>query len=122
MSSLAGRFLPPAAGNVQSSRVLSPSSVSLESMTRETKELLERALKLPPKDRVKLARELLESVPESAASDGREELSAEWKAEIERRLADEPSAEDPWHTGEEVLARLREELDKKRPRKPRRGT
>jgi len=93
-------------------------------MTRETKELLDRALKLPVPDRVKLAQELLDSVPVDDTGDGADarELSPEWKTEIATRLRDEPEPGKPWATGEEVIARLRRELETKRPRKRRRGS
>jgi putative addiction module component (TIGR02574 family) len=77
-------------------------------MTREGHDLLERALKLSPAERMKLATEILDSVGDEAEDDA--ELSPEWREEIERRLQDEPKPGKPWPTGEEVIARLRREL------------
>lgn len=78
-------------------------------MTREGHELLERALKLSPAERMKLAHEILDSVGHAEAED-EAESSPEWREEIERRLQEEPKSEKPWPTGEEVIARLRREL------------
>lgn len=79
-------------------------------MTREGHDLLERALKLSPADRLKLAHEILDSVGDDAEAEDDAELSPEWREEIERRLQDEPKPGKPWPTGEEVVARLRREL------------
>lgn len=78
-------------------------------MTREGHDLLERALKLSPAERMKLAHEILDSVGDDAEVEDAE-LSPEWREEIERRLQDEPKPGKPWPTGEEVVARLRREL------------
>jgi putative addiction module component (TIGR02574 family) len=78
-------------------------------MTREGHDLLERALKLSPAERMKLANEILDSVGDEAGDDDAE-LSPEWREEIERRLQDEPKPGEPWPSGEEVVARLRREL------------
>jgi putative addiction module component (TIGR02574 family) len=92
-------------------------------MTRSGREILERALKLAPAERLKIAHEIIESVPvDDDLEDDGAELSAEWRGEIERRLAEEPAPGNPWPTGEEVMARLRGELKKGRARKKRRGS
>lgn len=77
-------------------------------MTREGHDLLERALKLSPADRMKLAHEILDSVGDETEEDA--DVSPEWREEIERRLQDEPKPGKPWPTGEDVIARLRREL------------
>ena len=59
---------------------------------------------------MKLANEILDSVGDEAGDDDAE-LSPEWREEIERRLQDEPKPGKPWPSGEEVVARLRRELD-----------
>jgi len=53
-------------------------------MTRETTELLEKALKLPPKARAALIARLIESL--DGAKDDDSEVA--WQAEIDRRARD----------------------------------
>ncbi len=53
-------------------------------MTRETTELLDRALKLPPKARAALIARLIESL--DGANDEGSEVA--WQAEIDRRARD----------------------------------
>jgi putative addiction module component (TIGR02574 family) len=68
------------------------------------KVLRDQAMQLPPEERLKLAYDLLESVPEA---DDDFELTDEQKAEIERRMAEherDPSSAIPL---EEFMARLR---------------
>lgn len=72
-------------------------------MRKAARELLHKALELSEAERVRLARTLLESVEDGSDEAG---LSPDWRAELERRLADEPTAEKPWETGEQLLARL----------------
>lgn len=79
-------------------------------MTREGHDLLERALKLSPADRMRLAHEILDSVGDEAEAEDDADLGPEWREEIERRLQDEPKPGKPWPSGEEVIARLRREL------------
>ena len=76
-------------------------------MTESTRDLLKRALELPPKERAELVREL-------GASLGDEDLASDeldFAAELERRAA-EPPPPGGWPTGKDVLdearARLRE--------------
>jgi putative addiction module component (TIGR02574 family) len=73
-------------------------------MTEATRDLLERALKLPATERVKLAQELLESVGDEEAG----ELSASWISELERRVrevvAGRAGPDEDWRT---VLDRIR---------------
>lgn len=72
-------------------------------MADSTRELLERALKLPPNERVKLAHDLLQSVDDAEA-----DLSPEWIEEIERRvervLAGTGGHDEDWRI---VLDRIR---------------
>ena len=68
------------------------------------KVLRDQAMQLPPEERLELAYDLLESVPEA---DDDFELTDEQKAEIERRMAEherDPSSAIPL---EEFMARLR---------------
>lgn len=52
---------------------------------------------------MRLARTLLESV---GGDDDAHELSPEWRAELERRIGDEPDPGRPWATADELLAKL----------------
>jgi putative addiction module component (TIGR02574 family) len=74
-------------------------------MVESTKDLLSRALKLPPVERMRLAHELLESVDQDDIG----EFTPEWRAEIRRRvqeaLAGEGASEEDWRV---VLARIRQ--------------
>ena len=73
-------------------------------MIKATRELFKRALELPEGQRLRLARTLLESV-DLGDDEAEPELSPEWRAELERRIAD---ADDPekWISGDELLAKL----------------
>jgi putative addiction module component (TIGR02574 family) len=67
------------------------------------KALRDQVMQLPPEERLELAYDLMESVPEA---DNEFELTDEQKAEIDRRMAEherDPSTAVPW---EEVRARL----------------
>ncbi len=58
-------------------------------MTEATRDLLKRALELPPGERVKLAHELLGSVvADEESADGLLDLDPEFVAELNRRVAD----------------------------------
>ena len=76
-------------------------------MTEATRDLLKRALALPPEERMRLAHEILGSLI------GEDEVAIddEFAAELERR-SNEPPPEGGWPTGKQVLdearARLRE--------------
>ena len=79
-------------------------------MTKAARELLKKALDLPEADRVRLARTLLESVSDASVRTERSdehELSPEWRAELERRLAEEPTPGKPWVTGEQLIGELK---------------
>lgn len=94
-------------------------------MTKAAREVLKQALKLPDGDRVRLARTLLESVDLGDDADEEHELPPEWRAELERRVADDDPAS--WVSGDEVFRKLREAerwdegKGKARPAKRRRG-
>jgi putative addiction module component (TIGR02574 family) len=81
-------------------------------MTEATRDLLKRALELPPGERVKLAHELLGSV---VGDDEDVEIDSEFAAELERR-ANEPPPPGGWPTGKEVLDEARARLRARRPR------
>jgi putative addiction module component (TIGR02574 family) len=53
-------------------------------MNRDTRELLEEALRLPPEVRAALAGSLLESLEEHIDQDA----EAAWRADLERRIRD----------------------------------
>jgi putative addiction module component (TIGR02574 family) len=80
-------------------------------MTRETQELLDRALKLPPDARADLAARILESL---GASDDPAEVASAWRDEILSRLRRVVENEEPGIPYEEVAAEIREHLARKR--------
>lgn len=51
-------------------------------MTRETQDLLSKALELPPEERAKMAAELLDSLSETE-----DDVEAAWATEIQERIA-----------------------------------
>ena len=61
----------------------------LEAMTEATRELLNRALALPPGELMKLAHEPLGSVVADEEGDAIDELDPEFLAELERRVSDD---------------------------------
>ena len=88
--------------------------VRLEAMTEATRELLNRALALPPGERVKLAHELLGSVVADEEGEADEDLDPEFLAELNRRAADDrpgiPAA-DAFNEVERRLAERRRARD-----------
>lgn len=88
--------------------------VRLEAMTEATRELLNRALALPPGERVKLAHELLGSVVADEEGEADEDLDSEFLAELNRRAADDrpgiPAA-DAFNEVERRLAERRRARD-----------
>lgn len=79
-------------------------------MTEATRELLNRALALPPGERMKLAHELLGSVVADEEGDAVDDLDPEFVAELERRAKDDRPgipAEDAFKEVERRLAERR---------------
>jgi putative addiction module component (TIGR02574 family) len=70
-------------------------------MTKTARDLLKKALELSEGERVRIAKTLLKSV----GDDDQHELSPEWRAELERRVADD----DPknWIPGDKFIAELK---------------
>ena len=72
-------------------------------MTTDADKVLEEALQLAPKERAKIAAELLSSL-----DDQDEDVKAAWAAEIVRRAADaeaDPDDEEDWRTALEDVRR-----------------
>jgi putative addiction module component (TIGR02574 family) len=72
----------------------------------EARELIDRALKLPPADRERIAHELLDSVypPEDP-----EEVKKAWRAELQRRVDAIQNGTMKTYSIEETMAYLRQE-------------
>jgi putative addiction module component (TIGR02574 family) len=81
-------------------------------MTKNGRDLLERALRLPMAERARLAQEIYDSLDEEHG--GEVEVDPEYRKELARRARDEPKPGERWATPEEAVARLRRELDKPR--------
>ncbi|MEZ0228760.1 MAG: hypothetical protein ACAI25_09060 [Planctomycetota bacterium] len=79
-------------------------------MTKNGRDLLERALKLPMAERAKLAQEIYDSLDEE--HEGQVEFDPEFKKEMIRRAREEPKPGERWPTASEVVTRIRRELDK----------
>ena len=79
-------------------------------MTTKARELLERALQLSPRERRRLAQDLLESIDDSEEETS-VELDPVFVKELERRLVDEPPKGERWPTVHEVIDRLRRDLE-----------
>jgi putative addiction module component (TIGR02574 family) len=84
-------------------------------MTRETKELLERALKLPLKERAKLAKSIMESVDEE--SDDPVAVEKAWAAEIKRRVRDIDEGRVKGIPGDKVREFVRRKVEAARKRR-----
>ena len=81
----------------------------LESMSENGRQLLEKALRLPEKERAQLASELLRSLE----GDEEHELSADewaaaWGPELERRVRAIEEGTATLHESDEVFAALRD--------------
>jgi putative addiction module component (TIGR02574 family) len=83
-------------------------------MTQETRELLERALKLPPEDRAILAEALHASVePEDDRADEDDPaLRAAWREELARRIRDYREGKVKPIASDEVFAEARAVLER----------
>lgn len=75
-------------------------------MTTLVDELSQRALELPPEERVRLAERLLATVHEVDA-----EVDAAWDEEIKRRLAEIDNGTVKLIPGEQVFAEVRRILE-----------
>jgi putative addiction module component (TIGR02574 family) len=87
-------------------------------MTREAQKLLERALKLPLKERAKLAKSLLESIDEEEGAPPAEVKKA-WAEEIKRRVREIDEGRVKGIPHEQVMAEFRERLERARKRRKR---
>ena len=95
---------------------------SLGGMTQETRELLERALKLPPDDRAILAEALHASLDEEADDAEAPEdpaVRAAWREELARRVRDLREGKVKPIPSDEVFAEARAVVERA---KARRGT
>jgi putative addiction module component (TIGR02574 family) len=72
-------------------------------------EIRQEALRLPPKDRARLAGELLHSLDELPDAD-REAVDAAWRAEVERRVRELREGKVQTLDGEKVMQELRAQL------------
>jgi putative addiction module component (TIGR02574 family) len=84
----------------------------LETMTIE--EILKQALELPPKERAKLAEDLLESLDDQDVDEDQAEKA--WSEEIRRRVDEIQSGAVKGVTWSEVQRRVRDTLNKARGR------
>jgi putative addiction module component (TIGR02574 family) len=82
-------------------------------MTVAAKKLAEQVLALPESDREKLFRLLRDSLPAETETLSQEEWDEAWKKELEKRIEEMESGEDPGVPLETIWEDLRK-LDKKR--------
>lgn len=82
----------------------------MTSVTDPARELLEKALKLDPEARLRLADAIYESVDDVDQA----EIDEAWEAELERRVKNMPPPGAPLPTTDEVFARVRAKLDELR--------
>jgi putative addiction module component (TIGR02574 family) len=81
-------------------------------MTVAAKKLAEQVLALPESDREKLFRLLRDSLPVEAETLSQEEWDEAWKKELEKRIEEMESGEDPGVPLDEVLAELQKPVRK----------
>jgi putative addiction module component (TIGR02574 family) len=81
-------------------------------MTVAAKRIAEQALALSEGDRVKLFRLLRDSLSEESETLSQEEWDEAWKMELEKRIEEMESGDDPGVPLEEVLADLRKPVRK----------
>jgi putative addiction module component (TIGR02574 family) len=79
-------------------------------VTDDVRELLEKALKLDPDVRLRLA----DAIYESVDGDEQAEIEEAWEVELERRVKNMPPPGAPLPTTDEVFARVRAKLDELR--------
>lgn len=75
--------------------------------------VLQAARKLPVDDQYKLFNRLEDELHGGSVSDEESELSPEWKAELQKRLAEDEAGVAEWIPAEDVIKELRDSL--KRP-------
>jgi putative addiction module component (TIGR02574 family) len=79
-------------------------------MTRAGRDLLALAMELPSAERAKLAQKLLDSLDHEQTGDI--EIDPELKAEIDRRVADQPAPGERWPTADEAVELVRRSIRK----------
>ena len=72
-------------------------------MSTKSKAVVASALKLPERERVLVAREILNSLDETGANT----IDAAWKQEIRRRLKEMRTGTVKWKSGNDVLKALK---------------
>jgi putative addiction module component (TIGR02574 family) len=76
-------------------------------MSMSSDELREHLMQLPPRDRVELAYEMLESVEDEELDEDPAEVEAAWAEEIKRRVDDLDAGRVELISSEEVFAEAR---------------
>lgn len=74
--------------------------------------VFEAARKLPLDDQYALCNRLEDELHGCPTPDNDSELSPEWKAELQRRLAEDEAGEAEWIPASEVIRELRESLSR----------
>lgn len=87
-------------------------------MTRETEDLLERALKLPAEERASLAQQLIESLDETGDEDPAT-VERAWAEEIKRRLREIREGHVKTIPWDEAMANARAAVERVRAKKRR---
>ncbi len=82
-------------------------------MTVAARKIVKQALALPERERLKVADALLKSVPKETDALSQEEWDEAWKKELEKRLAEMESGEDPGVPLEVIWEDLRRLNDKR---------
>ncbi|MCO5170130.1 MAG: addiction module protein [Planctomycetes bacterium] len=85
-------------------------------MTQETRELMERVLRLPAEERAALAARLIESLEGEGTSD--DDVTRAWREELGRRYDDLVSGRDPGTPAAQALAAMRRAMAEERERRP----
>ena len=87
-------------------------------MTRETEDLLERALRLPAEGRATLAQQLIESL-DDAGDEGPAAVERAWAEEIKRRLREVREGHVKTIPWDEAMANARAAVEQVRAKKRR---
>jgi putative addiction module component (TIGR02574 family) len=85
--------------------------IAVEDRTMTAKQIEAAAVKLPRRQRLRLAQKLLETVP-LKANDRDSDVLAAWIAEAERRIDDFENGREVGIPAEEVFARIRDSFRK----------